>query len=145
MKDVNFPLRKSYFSKLNGLVYNGTPIKAFYQKAPSNITDANYIVFGGINSNDVSGKSKADTDTTIRVSIHTHKDGMNDGAAADAIAGLVLNAIYSTPTSVLDITSDGLQCVTTSLSGDITLDYAIFNTREKIDRILTFNHRIFHK
>lgn len=145
MKDVNFPLRKSYYSKLNGLVYDSTPVKAFYQKAPDNIADKNYIVFAGINSSDVSSKQNADTDTQIRVTIHTHKDGLNDGAAADAIAELVLNALYSTPTSVLDITADGLQCVTTSLSGDITLDYAIFNTREKIDRILTFSHRIYHR
>lgn len=145
MKDVNYPLRKAYFSLLNGLVYNSVPIKAFYQKAPSNITDNNYIVFGGINNNDVSSKEKADTDTQIRVTIHTHKDGSNDGAAADAIAGLVLNALYSIPQSVLDMSADSLQCVTTKLNGDITLDYAIFNTREKIDRVLTFSHRIFHQ
>lgn len=144
MRDINFPLRKSYFSLLNGLVYNSVPIKAFFQKAPDNITDKNYIVFGGINSSDVSSKEKADTETTIRVSIHTHKDGSNDGAAADAIAGLVLNALYSIPQSVLNMSADSLQCVTTKLNGDITLDYAIFNTREKVDRVLTFSHRIYH-
>jgi len=144
MRDVNYPLRVAYNSALSVLKYNDVPIPVFYQKAPDNIEDENYIVFGGITNNDTSSQYKADTSTSMRVTIHTFKEKYNDGAAADAIAGLVLMAIYPDRQTALELT-DNLQCVTTKLSGDFTQNYNINNTREYVDRVLTFQHSIFHR
>lgn len=144
MKDVNWPLRKIYYSALNGLTYNSTTIKAFYQKAPDDISDKYYIVFAGLTNNDVSSKQKSDTDTSIRVTIHTYESKYNDGRAADAIAQLVFDAIYPNKQTRPDMSADGLQVVNTSLSQDLVQDYNIQNSREYFDRILTFTHRVYH-
>lgn len=145
MKDVNYPLRKIYFAVLNGLLYNDVPIKAFYQKAPDNIEDANYIVYAGISNSDVSSKQKSDTDTSMRVTIHTHEMKYNDGRAADDIAGLIFDLIYPESNAQGDLSSDGLQIVTTVLSSDTTMAYNIQGAREYLDRVLTFTHRIYHQ
>lgn len=145
MIDVNYPLRKIYYTALNGLVYNSIPLKAYYQKAPDDIADANYIVFGGISNSDQSSKSNSDTDTSIRVTVHTFKDKYNDGAAADAITGLIFSAIYPNAHDRADMSADGLQLVGTILSSDIVQNYNIQGNREYVDRVLTFKHRIFQQ
>lgn len=145
MKDVNYPLRKAYYSLLSGITYNSVAVPVYYQKCPNDIAAANYIVFGGVSSNDLSSKYKADTETTIRVTVHTHQQIYNSGEAADSIAGSILLAIYPDPQTKPDLSADSLQLVDTLLANDFTLDYNLFNTREYVDRILTFRHRIFHQ
>lgn len=143
MIDVNYAIRKIYFAALNGLVYNSVPLKAFYQKAPDNISDNNYIVFGGISSADASSKSNSETDTSVRVTVHSFREKFNDGAAADAIAGLVLQAIY--PNHLPDMSVDNLQLVNTSLSSDFVQNYVVQGTREYVDRVMIFKHRIYQQ
>lgn len=145
MRDVNYPIRKIYFARLSGIVYNSLPVKAFYQKAPDGISDDNYIVFGGISNADVSNKSNSETDSSIRVTIHSFRDKFNDGAAADAIAGLIMMAIYPTPQNRPDMSADNLQLVDTVLSSDFVQNYNVQGTREYVDRVLTFKHRIFQQ
>lgn len=145
MKDVNWPLRKIYNTRLTGISYNSVTVRAFYQAAPDDITDQNYIVFSSVDNNDVSSKSNADTDTSMQVVIHTFESKYNSGRAADAIAGYIFTALYPDPQAAQpDMSADGLQIVTTKLTGDRTLPYNIQSATEYIDRILTFTHRIFH-
>lgn len=145
MIDANFPIRKIYFSLLNGLVYNDVPIKAFYMKAPDDINDANYIVYGGISNSDVSSKQNFDTDTSVRVTVHSFRDKYNDGAACDVIAGLIMQAIYPNSTDRPDMSLDGLQLVGTRLDSDFVQNYNIQGNREYVDRVLTFKHRIYQQ
>lgn len=145
MRSVNYALRKRYFSLLNGIVYNSVPIKAFYQKSPDNLADANYIVFGGISSSDNSSKYKSDTQTSINVTVHSYKQKFNDGADCDGIANLVLQAIYPNRQVNHDLSGDSFQVVTTELLNDNTREYSLQNEREFIDRTLTFTHKVFHK
>lgn len=144
MKDVNWPLRKIYYAALNGLTYNSEIVKSFYQKAPDDITDSIYIVYSGVSNNDVSSKQKSNTDTSMRVTIHTHELKYNDGRAADAVAELIFTALYPDKTNMADMSADGLQLVTTTLSGDFIQPYSIQGATEYIDRVLTFTHRIYH-
>lgn len=144
MKSVNYSLRKMYYAALNGLNYNGTLIKAFYQKAPDNISDPVYIVYSAVNNADVSSKQNSDTNTSIQVTIHSHELKYNDGRAADDIAGLIFAAIYPTSHAQGDLITDGLQIVDTVLSADSTLSYNIQGAREYLDRQLVFTHRIYH-
>lgn len=144
MKDVNWPLRKIYYSALNNLSYNSTTVRAFYQKAPNDITDNYYIVYAGITNNDVSSKQKSDTETSVRVTIHTKEAVSNNGRAADDIAQLVFDAIYPDKLNRPDLSADGLQIVNTRLQSDFPIDYNIQGALEYIDRVLTFTHRIYH-
>lgn len=145
MKDVNFAIRKIYYAALNGLVYNSVPLKAFFQRAPDGITDDNYIVFGGISNTDQSTKSNSETDTSVRVTVHSFREKYNDGAAADAIAGLIFAAIYPNASARPDMTADSLQIVNTKLSSDFTQSYNVQGAREYIDRVLIFQHRIYQQ
>ena len=94
MKDSNYPLRKSYYSALTGITYDSNTVPVYYLQAPDDIAASNYIVFGGVSNNDLSTKSSADTDSLMRVTIHTFKEKYNDGKEADFIAGSVLERIY---------------------------------------------------
>lgn len=146
MKDTNWPLRKVYNTRLAGITYNTISVRAFYQKAPNDISDNYYIVFAGINNTDVSSKQKADTETSMMVTIHTFEQTYNDGRAADSIAGSIFTALYADPQAAKpDMSADGLQIVTTRLSGDQTQTYNIQGAREYLDRVLTFTHRIYHQ
>lgn len=145
MRDVNYPLRKIYFAKLSAITYNGTPVKAFYQKAPDDISDANYIVYGAMSNNDVSAKHKFATDTSMQVTIHTYAQKYNDGMAADNIAGLVFDALYPDSGAIPDMAADNLQLLTTKLTNDTIIPYTLNNSREYLDRVLTFQHSIFQR
>ncbi len=144
MRSVNFALRKVYFAALTGITYNSVPIKIFYQKAPSEISDENYIVFGGVSSNDTSAKFKAQTDTSIRVTVHSYKSIYNDGQSTDNISDQVIQRIYPDKQNRPDMSADNLQIINTELSNDFTQSYNLNGSREYIDRVLTFRHQIFH-
>lgn len=145
MRSANYALRKKYFSLLSGITYNSVAVPVFSQKAPDNVNAENYIVFGGISSSDDSGQYKADTETSINVTIHSYKQNSNDGAAADSIANEVLTRIYPNKQTQPDLSADSLQCVSTLLANDYTQNYNIMGGREYIDRVLTFRHHIFHQ
>lgn len=147
MRDSNKPLRIAYVSKLStpAIEYNGEEVPVWYVEAPPTETAKNYIVIGAIDNNDASTKHKADTSTTIRVTIHTHNDVMNDGDAADVIGGEVMERIYPADKTQLDLSADDLQVVSTELNGDFLQDYQAEGARKYIDRILTFRHRIFQR
>lgn len=143
MKDVNYPLRKAYFSALTGISYLGVAVPVYYMNLPDNLNPANYIIFGGVTNNDLSTKNSADTSTLMRVTTHTIKEKSNDGKAADYIAGEILQRIYPNSQAVLDLSADGLQMFSTELVNDLTQDYSQRNAAVYVDRILLFRHKIY--
>ena len=138
MKDVNWPLRKAYTTALENV---GVPV--YYQQADDNENSDLFIVFSGIRSADESTKTSSDTGTEIEVRIHARKDKFNQGKDPDEFASLVFDAIYPTPTSVLDLSEDGMQMVGTRLVSDNTIDYGTAGNAVYIDRIIRFRHEIF--
>lgn len=143
MKDINASLQKSYYTALNGIVYNDAAVPIYYMTAPDDLVVDNYIIFGGVTNNDISTKGSSDTNTLMRVTIHTKSNKYNSGQAANNIAGQVFDRIYPNPQFVLSL--DGFQMYSTELHSDLTQDYSIKNSVSFIDRILIFRHKIFHK
>lgn len=143
MKDINFPLRKAYMTALAGITYNSVAVPVYYMQAPDDLNVDNYIVFGGVTNNDISTKGSADTNTLMRVTIHTKGNKYNSGQAADSIAGQVLQSVYPNSQATLDL--DGLQMFSTELASDLTQDYSIKDSVAFIDRILMFRHKIYHR
>lgn len=144
MRSVNFALNKIYFSLLSGIEYNGEVIQVYDRQAPDDITSTNYIVFLLTDNNDNDGQYKASTSTTMQVTIHTHSLKYNPSQVADAIADDIFERIYPNKQDTPDMSADGFQLVHTRLTGDRTTPYNIQNTRNYLDRILTFTHQIFH-
>jgi hypothetical protein len=141
MIDANYPLRKAYVLALQNANI-GVPV--YYQTLPNGANADTYIIIAGVTNNDASAKYRADTMTSIRVTIHSYKEKYNDGKTCDDLAGIILQAIYPNKQFVLDLTADNLQMVSTELSSDIIQDYTVAGQRMYIDRILIFRHRIFH-
>ena len=144
MRDINYSLRKAYFTVLTGITYEGSATPVYYLQAPNSITASNYILYSGVANNDLSTKNSSDTGTLMRVTIHTFKEKYNDGKAADFIAGQIYQRIYPNPQFNL-ILEDNLQMVSTELVNDLTQDYGIRNSVVYIDRILIFRHKIFQR
>jgi|SRR5690348_1654830 len=144
MRDVNYSLRKAYYTALTGITYEASGVPVYYLQAPDDITASSYIVFGGVTNSDLSTKNSADTASLMRVTIHTFKDKYNDGKAADFIAGDVLQRIYPNAQAAL-ILDDSLQMFSTELVSDLTQDYNVQNASVYIDRILIFRHKIYQR
>lgn len=145
MKDPNWPLRKIYHTAFNSISYNATSVPNFHAFAPDDITDPYYIVYLIISGLDVSPKTKFANEISMQVSIHTHELKYNSGRAADDIAQQVLDALYPDSLARPDMTADGLQLVTTKLTGNTPLPYNILGSRNYLDRVLTFTHRIYQQ
>lgn len=145
MKDVNIPLGTKIYTALNGsITYNSVAVPVFYNYAPDTNTAANYITFQVVNGNDISTINSADTRVQVRVTIHTYSNNDNSGLAADTIAGSVLQILYPTPQSVLDLSAYSMQMASTRLASDNSLDFSIEANRTYIDRVLIFEHHIVH-
>lgn len=145
MRDVNYPLQKSYLLALAGIAYNATNVPVYYGTIPNNIAPDNYIVYGSITNTDGSTKSSAETFTLMRVTIHTIQMTYNTGEAAGAIAQQVFARIYPNSQAIIDLSPDNMQCFGTELVQDLTQDYNLLNARVYLDRILIFRHKIFHR
>lgn len=144
MRDVNYSLRKAYWSALSGVEVNALAIPVFYQELPANYNAANYIIINSISNSDSSTKHKADVISTVTVTIYTSALASNAGKIADDMASQVLAIIYPDgQTRLLLDDADGLQLVSTRLAGDNTMNYGVTNERKFIDRTLIFKHHIF--
>lgn len=144
MKDVNYKLRKAYNTALTGLTVNSIAIPVYYLQAPESETGANYIIMNNVANVDEGTKNSADTNTSMQLQVTTWAEGANPGKMADDIAGAVFGIIYPTSQSVLDMTADGVQMVSTFLTDDRVINDR-FGDREFVARILTFRHNIFHR
>lgn len=138
MRDINYDLRKTYFSELSGITYEGNSVSVYYNRIPDNYSTDLVIVFSGIQNSDLSTKNSDDTDTTINVSVITDGIKYNSGAACDYIAGQVLERIVN---KKLDMGNN--QMVTSTLNNDISQDFTIDGSIERVERILTIRHQIF--
>ena len=145
MKDVNYPAQKSYLLALTGIQYNGGDIPVYHGEIPDSMSPDAYIVYGGITNTDASTKSSAETFSLMRVTVHTFQMKYNTGKAAAAIANEIFQRIYPNSQAKIDLSPDNMQCVSTELVSDSTLDYSIINARTYLDRVIIFRHRIFHR
>lgn len=136
MKDVNYPLRKAYVAALTPLGYG-----VYNIEAPDNIEDQVYIVISDLSSQDQKTKSSKDTETSIRITIHTWDSKYNAGKIVDEVAEDVYQAIYPTSGSNISLVADGLQVLSTSFRSD-DMSYGTLGDRKYVDRIITFTHKI---
>lgn len=145
MRDVNNPLKKAYFTVLSGIVFDLISVPVYYMTLPDKVNPENYIIFGPVTNNDISTKGSADTNSLMRVTIHTQSNKYNPGKAVNDIAGEVLERIYPNSQAFLDLSADNLQMISIELASDITQDYSIKNSTSFIDRILIFRQKIYQR
>ena len=145
MKEVNYPLRKAYITKLSGLEVNTIPIPVYYMEAPETETGQAYILLVSPSSSNVSTFSTSDTVTNMQLQIHTWAEDGNSGKLTDDIAAAVFNLVTPNTQAVLDLSADGIQMVSLKLDRDRVNSITGLGNREYVTRILDFSHNIFHK
>lgn len=144
MKDINYPLRKAYYSALSGMTdINDVTIPVYYGMAPEDNINNNYITFSKVSNTDASTKSENSLEVAMNVTINTFDNNGNSGQNCDFIANKILQAIYPDTYNNLDLSDDGLQLVNTRLETDIVNDYAMTGSRVYLDRTIIFSHLIF--
>ncbi len=89
MRDVNTSLLKNYFTAFAGITYNAIPVPAYSGILPDNINPNYYILFGEVSNNDLSTKGSSDTNTLMRVSIHTFSEKYQSTIPVNEIANQV--------------------------------------------------------
>ncbi len=145
MKSVNYPLRKAYMARLDGIPVGAINVPLYYQQAPDDEQGQAYMTLNEVSNVDDSTTNSSHTSTSMQVQIHTWSENGNAGKLADDIAGAVYEIIYPTSQAVLDLSADNLQMVSTKMDGDRTGNSVWIGNREFITRIITFNHWISHK
>ena len=145
MKSVNYPLRKAYVSALAGIEIEGQPVPVYYLVAPDSETSPYYITLNSVSNNDISTKGSSDTNTSMQVQIHTWSNGGNSGAVADIIAQAVYEQIYFNTQTVLDLSADNLQMISTKMANDQVNELSGLGNKQFVTRIITFDHNIYHK
>ncbi len=143
MLSVNTALSEAYFSTLSTIEYLGNPVPVYKNQLPSTIAPGLYITFGRMRSNDVSPKTSSTTNTSVTVSVYTNSMKYNDGVAVDVVGNEVYNRLYKAQSFNLDLQSQFLQIIQTSLQSDFIQDFSVDKQNTYIDRIMIFNHTIF--
>lgn len=136
MRDINLPLRKAYTTALTGL-----SVEAYYQQAPDNISVSAYIIFDNVSGTDSSSLTDSEMTASMRVTVHTFSEKYNSGVQADQVMDEVIRAVYGSVGFNLPIDA-GFDILVTKIGNTQTIPYNLNNTRNYIDRITVFNHKI---
>lgn len=144
MRDVNTPVRKGYFSRLNGAVTSaGQPVPV-YDTFASNNAVYPYIILSTQTDTGGSTKQSQNHDATMLVDVVTGFTGGGTRMPVDEIVGQVLALINPLETGQqIDVGPD-LQIINTQLESDLTLE-AQNGTYKIIRRLLRFGHNIHEK
>ncbi len=141
MTDANTIIQKAYFNAISSAI---APVKVFEGEEPDNLTDEIYVVIRPMVSREQSTFSSLDLESTIQIDIHSWKIKYNDSESLNVTCDKILTAIRPTPTSVLDVSSDGLQITNLRLQTDRTLDLGELGGRKFISRNLIFIQNIHY-
>ncbi len=145
MRDVNFEIRQSYYSLLNGaLLLNYTEVPFFYAQLPTGTQPDNYVYI-----NTITNTKGSDTDcmnmtnTVVQLMIVTKAYLNNDGSNADNIAGQIFRIILPNPQAQTVQITDG-QVIGTDLSLDLIQSGLSDGQKKVLNRIISFKHTISH-
>ena len=141
MVDVNTPVRKGYFQRLNGAVMlDGQPVPVCDAFAP-NTAKYPYIILSTQGDTGDSTKQSQSHEATLLVDIVTGFTGGATRTPVDLIAGQILSMINPADLpDQIDVGPD-LQIISTRLLSDNTVTAQI-GSYKIIRRLLRFGHNI---
>lgn len=145
MRDVNYPIRKAYIAALSGLSYDSKTIGVHYQLLPDKADNSLYVIIESVSNNGSGTINSQDTLTSVTLTIHSSGLKYSNGQAVDNVAGQIMQIISASPSSVLDLSADDLQMISSRLTADNTRDYTSEGAKIYIDRTLIFEHDIYQK
>jgi hypothetical protein len=138
MKDVNTAILTAYYEIVNGL-----SIPVYEGEEPDDLKDKIYCVISDATSTETSTDNSSDVNLTVQLSVHSWEYKYNNSKTLNTTVGSILEAIKPTSTSVLDLSSFGLQMMNLSLQTDRTDRMGELGGKVFISRILIFKQDIF--
>lgn len=144
MRDINYPLRASYYNLLAGNLTLGTTVIPFYSfQPPDGEVPDTYVLITSVSNSGFNDDVTNYTNTQVVLMICTRRFKNNSGADADNLAGQIFSLIYPSP-QLEKVTALGSQVLNTTLIGDITIPNLTDGAKRILNRILTFQHIIVH-
>lgn len=138
MKDVNTAILTAYYEIVDGL-----SIPVYEGEEPDDLKDKIYCVISDATSTETSTDNSSDVSLTVQLSVHSWEYKYNNSKTLNTAVGSILEAIKPTSTSVLDLSSFGLQMMNLSLQTDRTDRMGELGGKVFISRILIFKQDIF--
>jgi hypothetical protein len=150
MRSPNFAIRKKYKALIEANVtvvdtFGTRAINVFYQYAPQNAYKE-YVIMTLPNHNELGTINETKSSKIlVQLKICTKEKESNSGQNADQIADKILQLIYPNKINQIDLLTDNFQCYSTRLVSDNISNYQTDGNMVYIDRIITFEHIIYHK
>jgi hypothetical protein len=150
MRSPNWAIRKAYKTLIEANVVatdadGSRPLNLFYQTAPEQ-GFKEYIIMTLPTHNEIGTIGETNNSRiNVQLKICTKGKEYNSGKLADEIAGQILELIYPSKVTQIDLSADNFECYGTRLVSDIISNYQKDNNLVYIDRIITFEHIIYHK
>ena len=138
MRDVNSAILQAYYEVIDGL-----SIPVYEGEEPDDVKEQIYCVLSDATSTETSTDTSSDVNLTIQISIHSWQYKYNNSKNLNNVVGSILEAIKPSSTSVLDLSSFGLQMLNLSLQTDRTDRLGEIGGKVFISRILIFKQDIF--
>jgi hypothetical protein len=138
MKDVNTAILTAYYQIVDGL-----SIPVYEGEEPDDLKDKIYCVISDATSTETSTDNSSDVSLTVQLSVHSWEYKYNNSKTLNTTVGSIIEAIKPTSTSVLDLSSFGLQMMNLSLQTDRTDRMGELGGKVFISRILIFKQDIF--
>lgn len=146
MQDINYQLRQSYYSLLQGNIYiDNTIVPCFYIQAPAGTVATPipncYIIFNPIFTTGFKDFSFDHDLANFNILIVTKYPNNNSGQQADDIAGQIFKIILPNPRAQIVSIVNG-QVVTTSKTQDRTFGNLTDGSNKIVNRAITFTHKV---
>jgi len=138
MKDINTAVLTAYYEVIDLLnipIYEG--------EEPDDVKDPIYCVLSDLTNIEQSTDNSTDILSTVQISVHSWKYKYNNSKDLNTAVDSILQAIKPTSSSVLDLSSAGLQMMNLQLQTDRTDRYGELGGKIFISRILIFKQNIF--
>lgn len=144
MKDINYPIRKAFFTRLNGqLSYDGTNVPVCDEQLIDSISSNNYVILGSQSDNGDDTKSTYDRQAQITLDIVTKQAQSATKDIADSIVNQILTLLFTSTPHVHTLPAQtGFQFLNLTLQNSSDIRVSLLPAQNVYRRILTFSLRV---
>jgi hypothetical protein len=145
MKDINQPVRKAFYARLNGqLSYDGSNVPVCDETLIESISNNNYVILGSQSDTGDSTKSSNDRHANITLDIVTKQGQSATKDIADNIADQILTLLFTTPHVHTLPVQSGFQFLNLTLQSSNDIRLSLLPAQNVYRRILTFSLRVVY-
>lgn len=146
MKDINYPVRKAFYTALNGnLSYDGSNVPVSDEQLKDSDSNNFYVILGSQSDRDDSTKTSYDREASITLDIVTKQGQTATKDIADSIANQILTLLFPTTPHVHALPAQtGFQFLNLTLQNSSDIRVSLLTSQNVYRRILTFSLRVVY-